>query len=106
MRVLLDNCVPWRLGVRLKPHDVQSVVKLGWAALLDRPLLDAVAGSYDIFVTMDKSIRFQQRLVGRSFAVVILRARSNAIKDLLPLVPELLQKLPTLKPGDVCEIGT
>ena len=106
MRVLLDNCVPWRLGVRLKPHDVQSVVKLGWAALLDRPLLDAVAGSYDIFVTMDKSIRFQQRLDGRSFAVVILRARSNAIKDLLPLVPELLQKLPTLKPGDVCEIGT
>lgn len=105
MRVLIDNCVPWRLGDVIVGHVVDSVVKLGWADLDDGPLLDAMAGRFDVLVTTDKSIPFQQRLAERPVALVVLRARSNRLIDLLPLVPGLLEALRDIAPGEVREVG-
>lgn len=105
MRVLIDNCVPWRFGEAIAGHDVASVVKLGWASYDDGPLLDAMVGRFDVLVTVDKSIPFQQRLAGRAVSVVVLRARSNNLKELLPLVPALLEALEGIAPGEAREIG-
>jgi hypothetical protein len=104
VRVLLDNCVPWRLAESIHGHEVASVIGLGWAELTNGRLLDAMAGQFDVLVTVDKGIRFQQSLNDRPVALVLLRARSNRLADLLPLVPALLQVLDEVKPGEVREI--
>lgn len=105
MRVLIDNCVPWRLGDAIVGHNVSSVVKLGLAGLDDGPLLDAMVGHFDVLVTVDKSIPFQQQLAGRAVAVIVLRARSNNLKELLPLIPALHEALEGIAPGEAREIG-
>ncbi len=104
-RVILDACMPRVLGHALIGHGATTTSKLGLQSLDDGPLLDAISGLCDVFITVDKSMRWQQRLDLRSFAVVVLRAKTNRIEDLLPLVPELLLALPDLTPGDVRVIG-
>ena len=74
---------------------------MGWADLDDRPLLDAVAGKFDAFVTVDTNLPNQQRIDNRSFAVVVLRAKTNRLIDLLPLVPKLRATLKRLAPGQL-----
>jgi hypothetical protein len=70
------------------------------------PLLEAMANRFDVLITVDKSIPAQQNLTVCSFAVVILRAKTNRLVDLLPLVPELRSCLETLSPpGTVLELG-
>ena len=105
MRILLDNCVPWRFGGMLEGHVVSAVVKIGWADLDDGPLLDAIEGKFDVLVTMDKSLPFQQRIDHRSFGIVVLRARGNSLPYIEPLVPTLLQTLTEARPGEVKEVG-
>lgn len=105
MRILLDNCVPRKLARLIIDHDVITVAVLGWEKLADGSLLDAAADVCDVFVTLDKSIPFQQRLGHRPFGVIVLRAKSNRIEQLLPLVPDLLEVLRDMKPGQLREIG-
>jgi hypothetical protein len=94
-----------RLAERIRGHEVASVIDFGWAELTNGRLLDAMVGQFDVLVTVDKGIRHQQRLEDRPVALVLLRARSNRLRDLLPLVPTLLQALDEVKPGEVREIS-
>ena len=103
MRLLLDNCVPWRLGDEISGHEVSSVIDLGWADLKNGALVDAMEGHFDALVTVDRSVPHRQRLHDRPFAVLLLRAKSNRLADLLPLVPALLRSLDEVKPGEVRE---
>jgi len=64
-----------------------------------------MSGGFDALVTVDKSLRHQQNLSIRSFGVIVLRAKTNRITDLLPLVPELRAVLDEIRPGEVREIG-
>lgn len=105
MRVVLDNCVPRTLIPHLGGHDVRAVRDHGWASIDDGPLLDRLAGRCDAFVTVDRNIPFQQPLDRRPFATVILVARTNRVVDLLPLVPRLLELLPSLRPGQVTHVA-
>lgn len=104
MRVLLDGCVPEPLARSIIGHVAQSIHRLHWSDLDDRPLLNAVEGLCDAFVTVDKRLPTQQRIIGRSYGVIVLRAHSNRLNDLLPLVPELLTVLARLRPGEAVEI--
>ncbi len=105
MRVLLDNCVPRRLAGLLDGIDITSSVDIGWANLTDRDLLDAMVGRYDVLVTVDRGIRHQQRLHDRPVAIALLRARTNRLADLAPLVPALRSALGQMRFGEVHEIG-
>jgi predicted nuclease of predicted toxin-antitoxin system len=80
VRVLLDNCVPWRLARSIPGHHVASVIHLGWANLTNGRLLDVMTGQFDVLITMDKGIRHQQRLHDRPMALILLRARSNRLQ--------------------------
>ena len=64
-----------------------------------------MSGGFEAFVTVDKSIRYQQNLSILPFGVIVLRAKTNRITDLLPLVPELCAVLDEIRPGEVREIG-
>ena len=104
MRILLDACVPKRLSRELGNHEVSTAQKMGWGDLDDGPLLDAVAESFDAFVTVDKGIPAQQQLAHRPFAIIVLRAYSNRLADLKALVPALEAQLVSIRPGIVYEI--
>ncbi len=101
MRVLLDACVPKRLARELQKHEVCAATDLGWSDLDDGPLLDAMGTDFDALVTVDKNLPRQQRLDHRPFGVVILRAETNRLTDLLPLVPKLRATLKRLHRGEV-----
>lgn len=105
MRILLDNCVTADLMPHIRGHDVTTAVAMGWAGLDDGPLLDAIAGRFDILLTVDRSLPYQQRIKDRTFAVVVLCARNNRVEHLARLIPALLKVLKDIKPGDVREIG-
>lgn len=79
--------------------------EMGWSDLDDGPLLDAMAGQFDVLITVDKSLPKQQRLSNRPFAVVVLRVRTNRLTDLLPLVPALQEAIEKLVPGQVRELA-
>ena len=100
-RVLLDACVPKRLGSYLSGHEVRHAPRMGWGDLDNGDLLDAMAGRFEILVTVDQGIPRQQRIAGRPVAVAVLRAKTNRLQDLLPLVPKLLATLLKIEAGTV-----
>ncbi len=105
MRVLLDEMVSRKLAGRLGGHEVTTVQRQGWAGLTNGRLLDAIDSLFDVFITMDKGMRHQQRLEGRAFGVIEVRARSNDIDDILPLVPQILDAMRAIQPGALVTIS-
>lgn len=98
MRILLDEQLPRRLARELPGHDVHTVQQLGWAGVRNGELLRrAAVRLFDVFVTADRGLEFQQNLARSRLCVVILVARSNSLKALAPLVPALRQAV--LNPG-------
>jgi predicted nuclease of predicted toxin-antitoxin system len=105
MRVLLDYNIPVRFLDAVAGFDVTHVRQVGLAGLLDGPLLTAIEGRFDVLVTMDRNMQFQQNLSFRTFSVVVLRAKSSRLQDLKPLTPNLRMTLPTCLPGRCYEVG-
>jgi hypothetical protein len=105
MRVLLDECVPKRLGRHLAPHDCRIPAQLGWDGIKNGRLLALAQDEFDVLVTMDRNLSFQQSLPKFRIALVVLRARSNRLGDLLPLVPEIVSAISSAKPGTVSVVG-
>jgi hypothetical protein len=90
VKVFLDECVDWRLARDIVGHEVRTAHQIGWATLKNGELLTLVAGEFDAFVTVDASLAFQQNLASFPIAIIVLRAKSNRLSDLRPLVPKLL----------------
>lgn len=72
---------------------------MGWATIKNGELLALAAAEFDVFVTVDRNLSFQQNLISRNIAVLVLRAPTNRLADLRPLIPELLTAIPIAKPG-------
>jgi len=105
VRVLLDECVDRRLAEHILGYDVKTVPEAGWAALKNGELLERAQRDFDVLITVDRNLPFQQDLSCFSLAVVVLRARSSRIADLRLLIPQLLAILPAAKPGEVTWVG-
>jgi predicted nuclease of predicted toxin-antitoxin system len=107
VRILLDEQLPRQLARQLVGHDVRTVQQQGWTGMGNGELLRrAGADGFEIFVTADQNLQFQQNLTGSSLIVVVLIARSSKLEDLLPLVPSLLQAVQDARPGEVRRVGT
>ena len=106
MRVLLDEQLPRPLARELTGHDVRTVGQQGWAGTKNGELLRrALAAGFDVFLTADRSLQFQQNLAKLRLAVVVLIAPSNALEDLLPLVPSALAAISRCRPGQVVRVS-
>ena len=79
---------------------------MGWAGIKNGDLLILAETEFEVFVTVDRNLSFQQNLTKYNIVVIVLRARTNRLRDLRPLVPELLNALLSAKPRDVVEIGS
>jgi hypothetical protein len=106
VRVLLDECIDWRLSRDSAGHDVKTTRQMGWVALKNGELLTFAAERFDVFITVDRNLSFQQSLVSYNVAVVVLHARTNRLADLQLLIPELLAALPAAKRGIAMHIGS
>ena len=96
MRVLLDENLPVELAGSLFGHQVQTVTGLGWQGIQNGELLSRMAGRFDALVTMDKNLKDQQPLTTQPFGVVLVRAASNRMLHLRPLLPAILAALKDL----------
>ena len=105
MRVFLDECIDWRLARDLAGHEVSSAQQLGWSGLKNGELLTLVSAQFDVFLTVDRNLSFQQNLPAFDIAVVVLRSISNRLADLQRLLPELLTALNSAKRGAVTYVG-
>ena len=105
MKVLLDECLPRRLSVLLPIHETKTVPQAGWAGIKNGKLLKLAEASFDVFITVDRNLSFQQNLSVLKVAVVVLAAKSNRYQDLLPLVPQILETLKVIQRGEVVVIG-
>ena len=98
MKVLLDECLDWRLARDIAGHEVKSAHQMGWATIKNGELLTLASKSFDVFVTVDRNLASQQNLSTYPIAVIVLRSRSNRLSDLRSLVPKLLDALARAKP--------
>jgi hypothetical protein len=105
VRILLDECVDQRFRKELAGHSVRTVQEAGWAGKKNGELLKLAAGAFDVFVTVDRNLYFQQNVTQLKIAVAILVSPTNRVVDLKVLVPTLLAKVAELKPGEIVLIS-
>lgn len=105
MRVLLDECVDWRLSRDIVGHEVRTTRQMGWSTITNGELLVLAAQEFDVFITVDRNLSFQQNLPTFDIAVIVLRAGSNRLTELRTLMPELLESIPTAKRGFATYVG-
>lgn len=105
MRVLLDENLNWRLKRDLTGHDVESVPLIGWAGIQNGALLrKAAENGFDVLMTMDSNMVYQQDLPTQSIAVIVLRAPSNRLADTKPLMSKVALALLNLQKGTLTVI--
>jgi hypothetical protein len=105
VRILLDECVDRRLARDLGGHSVSTVPQMGWAGIKNGDLLVLAEKEFDAFVTVDRKISIQQDLTKFKIAVLLIRARTNRLQDIRPLVPELSQALARTAAGMFTTVG-
>jgi predicted nuclease of predicted toxin-antitoxin system len=99
VKVLLDECIDWRLSRDISGHEVKTARQMGWTAVKNGELLQLASDSFDVFVTVDRNLSFQQDLVSFPIAVIVLKAKTNRLIDLQPLIPKLLRAIELTEPG-------
>lgn len=104
MKLLLDECIDRRLSKDLAGHDVKTVPQMGWSGIKNGELLTLAENQFDVFITVDRNLSFQQNLPKFNIAVLALHPPSNRLADLRPLAPKILATLPTLTKGQAVHI--
>jgi len=105
VRILLDECIDRRLARDLTGHEVSTVALMRWRGKENGELLGLAAAQFDVFLTTDRNLSFQQNVERFDLAVIVLNAPSNRLSDLRRLVPELLQALAFVQPGQTRQVG-
>lgn len=105
MRILLDENLPADLAAELAGHEVSTVTRLGWQGIKNSELLRRAQGRFEVLLTMDRNLEFQQNIAGFEVTILVLLARSNRLVHLRPLVPAILTALKTVRPGELRRVG-
>jgi predicted nuclease of predicted toxin-antitoxin system len=95
VRILFDECVPKRLRKLLQKYDVKTVQEAGWAGVKNGELLKKASEGFDVLITVDRNLAFQQNPHELAIPILVLHAPTNRLKDLERHVPEILQRLQT-----------
>jgi len=107
MKILLDECLTRRLKSHFSTggHQCSTVQEAGLAGLTNGELLKRAERNFDVFTTLDKGIQYQQNVSGFQIAVLIIRAKSSRIEDILPHIPACLVAVRSIQPGQVLQVG-
>ena len=104
MKLLLDECTPTRLRLDFPGHEVRTVAQAGLKGLKNGELLRTASREFDVLITVDQNIPFQQNMSGLSIAIIVLVARSNRYSELKSLAPDVLKALTSILAGEVIRI--
>jgi len=106
MKVLLDENLTVDLRHIIPGHDVATVQFMRWKGTKNGALLRlAQDAGFDALVTADQALPYENDMQGMSIRVVILKAPSLQLADLRPLMPQVAQILPLMRPGEVRRLG-
>ena len=105
MRVLLDESLPHELRTLVPDHEVFTVQGRGWGGTKNGALLRLAAEEFDVFVTADRNLPFQQNLALLELGIVVLTAHPNRIQELRPLMPDLFKAIEVTKPGEILSLA-
>ena len=104
MRILIDECLDWRLCRSISGHDCTSVQMMGWGGLANGALLKRAEREFEVFLTGDLNLTSQQEIRQFNIAIIVLHAASTQLRDTQPLMPKMLALLPTIQSGEVLGI--
>ncbi|MBE9209232.1 DUF5615 family PIN-like protein [Nostoc sp. LEGE 06077] len=99
MNILIDECIDRRLARQLSEHTVKTVPQMGWAGIKDAELLRLAETEFDVFITVDRNLPFQQNLTVLDLAVLVLQVPSNRLADIQVLIPKILAVVDTAPKG-------
>lgn len=105
MKLLIDECLPRALKRLLGKHECRTVQEMGWSGKKNSVLLSLAEPEFDVLVTIDQGMEYEQHLANRNITVLVLGARSNQIEHLVPLIPAALAALGRAQPGRVVRVG-
>src|ERR1700758_4511609 len=106
MRLLLDECIPRKLNNSFARHQCRAVYEEGWAGKKNGELLAlAEKAGFQVFLTLDRGIEYQQNLQSRNIAVLLIQTKSNRLVVLWPREAETRPTLDALQPGQLAKIG-
>jgi predicted nuclease of predicted toxin-antitoxin system len=105
VKILLDECIDRRLAREFVGYEMKTVPQMGWAGIKDGQLLVLAEAEFDVFITVDRNLSFQQNLLQFDIAVIVLQAPSNQLADLKPLAPEVVAILATVVKGQATVVG-
>jgi predicted nuclease of predicted toxin-antitoxin system len=107
MKLLLDECIPWKVKFLFEAddHECHTVRDAGLTGKENGELLTLAENQFDVLVTIDKNIPYQQNMTGRKLSLLIIRPASNDLDDIRPHIPDALAALKSIKPGQVIQVG-
>jgi len=105
MKILLDECIDRQFAREFVGYEIKTVPQMGWAGVKNGQLLTLAEAEFDIFITVDRNLSFQQNLPQFDIAVVVLQASSNRLADLKPLVSRVIAILPKVVIGQVISVS-
>jgi len=105
MRILLDESLPRKLGFLLSGHFVRTVVQMEWSGLVNGQLLRTAAPHFDVLISGDRNMQYQQNEAILPMSVITLVAVNNRMESFLPLVPQLLETLDKLEAKRFYQVG-
>lgn len=105
MKLLLDKCIDRKLAREFVGYEVKTVPQMGWAGVKNGQLLALAQTEFDVFITVDRNLSFQQNLPQFDIAVIVLQAPSNRLADLKVVVPSILAILPTVVTGQATVVS-
>src|SRR5437899_1398828 len=103
MKILFDHGTPAPLRRHLPGHEISTAYEMGWAKLNNGDLLAAAEKSFDIFITTDKNLRYQQNLAGRRLAILVLPTTS--LPEIQKHTNKVADGVNALKPGGFIELS-
>jgi hypothetical protein len=104
MKLLLDECVARDVKRDLVGHEVVTVIEAGFGGMKNGVLLRAASGEYDVLITVDRNLPFQQNISSLQLAALVLVAGGITYADLKPLIPKVLEAINTITPGEIVRI--
>jgi len=102
MKIIIDECVPSIVKRGLPARNIVSVQDMGWAGVKNGKLLSLVSAEFDVFITSDKNLRFQQNLAEVDIAIILLP--SNQVPVVSVLLPQIDDALGNIGLNDFVEI--
>jgi predicted nuclease of predicted toxin-antitoxin system len=107
MKVLIDECSPRALKRHLKNHghECQTVQEAGWAGKQNGELLLLAESAFDVLVTLDTNLHYQQNMTGRRISIVVLQSSSNRLEHLRQHFTELASAIEKINPGEIIQVG-